>query len=85
MIVRFDQGTHPGGDTGGPRAVRWAEAYVEEHRLDVPRLVERRTRWRRQPASEKQVAILIARKLHVPPGLTKGQASHLIGMPQERK
>jgi len=65
--------------------VRWAEAYVEEHHPDVLCLVERRTRWRRQPASEKQVAILSARKLHVLPGLTKEQASHLIGMLQERK
>jgi len=65
-------------------AVHWAETYVEQQHPDVLRLVERHTRWRREPASDKQAAILKARRLHVPVGLTKGQASHLIGMLQER-
>ena len=35
---------------------------------------------RSAPATEKQINVLRRRKIEVPAGLTKGQASHLIGM-----
>jgi hypothetical protein len=43
-------------------------------------LVARNTRWRRAPASDKQLRVLHSKKIKVPKGLTKGQASHLISM-----
>ena len=62
------------------RAVGKAEAFVREQRSDALGLVLASTRWRRAPASEKQLQILRARGIEAPDGLTKGQASHLIGM-----
>lgn len=61
-------------------AIAWAEAHVEATCPDQINLVARRTRWRDQPASEKQVAFLRRKGIGVPETLTKGQASHLIGM-----
>jgi hypothetical protein len=42
--------------------------------------VARNTRWRQAQASQKQLKVLRTRKIEVPEGLTKGQASHLISM-----
>lgn len=61
-------------------AVLKAESLVRGQYRDLLPLVERDTQWRREPATEKQVHVLLSRKLGVPKGLTKGQASHLIGM-----
>ncbi len=61
-------------------AIVEAETYVEDHFSDLLPLVKRHTRWRRAPATEKQVKLLQTRKINVPDGLTKGLASHLIGM-----
>jgi hypothetical protein len=61
-------------------AIVYAEAHVKTHFRDLLRLVKRDTRWRRAPATAKQFALLQSRKVNVPEGLTKGQASHLIGM-----
>jgi hypothetical protein len=61
-------------------AVQEAEKYVEQELKDEVILVMRDTRWRREPASKKQIDYLRKRKITVPKGLTKGQASHLIGM-----
>ena len=61
-------------------AVMASERHV---RINLPGsvgLVMRNTHWRRQPATEKQTSVLRSKKLDVPEGLTKGQASHLIGM-----
>ena len=61
-------------------AVMASERHV---RINLPGsvgLVMRNTRWRCQPATEKQTSVLRSKKLDVPEGLTKGQASHLIGM-----
>jgi hypothetical protein len=43
-------------------------------------LILRRSRWRTEPASDKQIQILKAKGLQIPDGLTKGHASHIIGM-----
>ena len=56
------------------------EAHVRKRESDSVGLVTRDTLWRRSPASEKQIDVLRRKKVSVPEGLTKGQASHLIGM-----
>ncbi|MBU0987142.1 MAG: hypothetical protein KKH68_07800, partial [Proteobacteria bacterium] len=63
-----------------PAAIGRAETYIKEKLPDSVGLVVRDTRWRHAPASPKQIKVLRRRKIGVPPGLTKGQASHLIGM-----
>ena len=62
------------------QAVANADRFVREHRKDSVALVSRNSRWRFQPASERQLAVLKRQGLEVPKGLTKGQASHIIGM-----
>ncbi len=62
------------------QAIREAEIYVRDHFSDLLPLVKRNTHWRRAPATKKQISLLLSRKINVPKGLTKGQASHLIGM-----
>lgn len=47
---------------------------------DLLPLVRCNTRWRREPATKKQIGMLLGRKIDVSEGITKGQASHLIGM-----
>ena len=61
-------------------AIMEAEAHVRENLSDNVGLVTRETRWRRDSATKKQINVLRAKKLDVPEGLTKGQASHLISM-----
>jgi len=61
-------------------AVMASERHVRINLSGSVGLVMRNTRWRRQPATEKQTSVLRSKKLDVPEGLTKGQASHLIGM-----
>ena len=61
-------------------AVMGAEKHVRKNLPGSVGLVMRNTRWRRQPATQKQTSVLRSKKLDVPEGLTKGQASHLIGM-----
>lgn len=61
-------------------AIISGEAHVEEHFPKSVGLVARHTRWRQAPASEKQIKVLRSKKIAVPEGLTKGQASHLISM-----
>lgn len=57
-----------------------ADTYVSKERKDSVKLVDSRSRWRRQPASEKQLTVLRTREIKLPKGLTKGQASHIIGL-----
>ncbi|MDY6971407.1 MAG: DEAD/DEAH box helicase [Thermodesulfobacteriota bacterium] len=61
-------------------AITSADAHVKRHESDSVGLVTRDRRWRIAPASEKQIDVLRRKKIDVPEGLTKGQASHLIGM-----
>ena len=63
-----------------PGAIRQAEAWVEAKRKDSLGLVLLNTKWRREPASERQIELLKRKKIKVPRGITKGQASHLIAM-----
>ncbi len=61
-------------------AIKNSEAHVSKHLTESIGLVTRNTRWRRAPASDKQLRVLRSKKIKVPEGLTKGQASHLISM-----
>ena len=61
-------------------AVKTAEKHVRKYLPESVGLVVRSMQWRRQPATQKQINLLRSKKLDVPEGLTKGQASHLIGM-----
>lgn len=61
-------------------AIRKAERFAGNQRPEVMGLVKLGTRWRKQPATEKQLAILKDRGIEIPQGLTKGQASHIISM-----
>jgi hypothetical protein len=61
-------------------AINMSEAHVSHHLKESVGLVARNTRWRRAPATDKQLRVLRSKKLTVPKGLTKGQASHLISM-----
>ena len=61
-------------------AILGAEKFVKDQFSDLLPLVKLYTRWRSAPATEKQINVLRRRKIEVPAGLTKGQASHLIGM-----
>ena len=61
-------------------AVLEAEKFVKNQFSDLMLLVKLHTRWRSAPATEKQIRVLRRRKIKAPEGLTKGQASHLIGM-----
>jgi hypothetical protein len=67
-----------GEDIGS--AIKRSEAHVTRHLKESVGLVARNTRWRRAPASDKQLGVLRSKKIKVPKGLTKGQASHLISM-----
>ena len=57
-----------------------ADLYIKNNLPDILKLVKRNTLWRRAAASEKQIKALRSKKISVPAELTKGQASHLIGM-----
>ena len=61
-------------------AIHSAEQLVRNQFGDLLPLVSLRSGWRNQPATEKQLNILRSRNLDVPKRITKGQASHLIGM-----
>jgi superfamily II DNA or RNA helicase len=63
-----------------PSAIKMSEAHVTRHLSESVGLVARNTRWRRLPASDKQLSVLRSKKIKVPENLTKGQASHLISM-----
>ena len=61
-------------------AIFAAENFVADQFSDLLPLVKLYTRWRDAPATKKQIKVLHRRKIEVPAGLTKGEASHLIGM-----
>lgn len=63
-----------------PSAIYAAEGLVKKHFNDLIPLVSLHSRWRREPATQKQLNILKKIKIDLPDGITKGQASYLIGM-----
>ncbi|MBN1997741.1 DEAD/DEAH box helicase [candidate division KSB1 bacterium] len=62
------------------RALGAADRYVEINKKDSLKLVNRKSAWRHQPVSARQRQILESRGFTVPKKMTKGQASHIIGM-----
>ncbi|MFC1476696.1 DEAD/DEAH box helicase [Fibrobacterota bacterium] len=56
------------------------EGYVREKYQESLSLLNLATRWRQQPATEKQLKLITSKNIHPPEGLTKGQASHFISM-----
>ncbi|MGD8389197.1 MAG: hypothetical protein PVG49_18765 [Desulfobacteraceae bacterium] len=61
-------------------AIIEAERYVREKMPEYVGVLMRDRAWRSQPATEKQIAVLKARRINIPEGLTKGLASRLIGL-----
>jgi len=66
-------------------AVRSAERFVAKEKPRSVGLVLRGTRWRAEPATEKQINFIKGMHVELPPGLTKGQASHLIALLSAKK
>ncbi len=62
------------------RVIEAVEKMIEAERSEAVPLIDRRSKWRKSPASDKQLEMLRRRGLAIPDGLTKGQASHLISM-----
>ena len=63
-----------------PDAIRTAEAFVEEERAATLRILDLSARWRDQPPSDAQRGLLQRRGIPIPKGLTRGQASWMIGL-----
>ncbi len=69
------------GTTGDlPDAIRTAEAVVEEERAAAIRILDLSARWRNQPPSDAQRGLLRRKGIPIPKGLTRGQASWMIGL-----
>ncbi len=63
-----------------PDAIRTAQAFIQRERGAAVRLLDLSARWRRQPPSEAQRALLRRKGIPLPQGLTRGQASWMIGL-----
>ena len=63
-----------------PDAIRTAEAFVERERAAAIRMLDLPARWRDQPPSDAQRALLRRKGVPLPQGLTRGQASWMIGL-----
>jgi ATP-dependent helicase IRC3 len=79
--VRLSDGTHSRilaqADTLN-RAVVIADNFVMTERPDAVNFVKRVADWRSGPPSEKQLDVLNRKRIPIPEGLTKGQASQII-------
>jgi ATP-dependent helicase IRC3 len=63
-----------------PDAIHTAEAFVERERAAAIRILDLSARWRNQPPSDAQRALLRRKGIPIPEGLTRGQASWMIGL-----
>jgi len=63
-----------------PEAIARAEAFVRQQRGAALRLLDLTARWRHQPLSEAQRGLLGRKGIPIPDGLTRGQASWMIGL-----
>jgi superfamily II DNA or RNA helicase len=61
-------------------AIEKADDFIRRSRPQALGLADLQARWRRQPATEKQIERLKRARLQVPPRISRGQASHLIAM-----
>ena len=67
-------------DTYLEKAVQTAEEYVRETHQGAIKLVNLNARWRRQPASDKQLSLIKSKGIIPDKNLTRGQANHLISI-----
>jgi hypothetical protein len=65
-------------------AIAKADDFIRQTRPRSLGLADLQARWRRQPATEKQLERLGQAHLQVPPEISRGQASHLIAMLSHR-
>jgi len=63
-----------------PDAIATAEAFVEKERAAALRILDLSARWRHQPPSDAQRGLLRGKGIPIPKGLTRGQASWMIGL-----
>jgi superfamily II DNA or RNA helicase len=63
-----------------PAAIRTAETFVEDERAAAIRILDVSARWRNQPPSDAQRGLLRRKGIPIPKGLTRGQASWMIGL-----
>jgi hypothetical protein len=63
-----------------PLAIEAADRFVAVKFPDASRLVQRDARWRDQPPTDKQKEVLARYEMHIPEGLTRGQAAQMISM-----
>jgi ATP-dependent helicase IRC3 len=63
-----------------PLAIEVADRFVAVKFPDASRLVQRDARWRDQPPTDKQKEVLARYEMHIPEGLTRGQAAQMISM-----
>ena len=68
-----------------PEALALAETFVANERRTVTRLTAKDARWKGDPATEKQIALLIRRRIPFQPGITKGAASSLLDLANARR
>lgn len=59
-------------------AIIMADTTVRRHRSDVLPIVQQSAAWRTRPPSEKQLDLLRAKRVPIPAGLNRGQASLLL-------
>ncbi|MFN8627576.1 MAG: DEAD/DEAH box helicase [Candidatus Binatia bacterium] len=69
-----------GTATSLPEAIRQAEVFVHKERAAALRLLDLSAHWRNQPLSEAQRGLLQRKHVPIPQGLTRGQASWMIGL-----
>jgi superfamily II DNA or RNA helicase len=63
-----------------PGAIHTAEAFIEKERAAAIRMLDLSARWRNQPPSDAQRGLLRRKGIPIPDGLTRGQASWMIGL-----
>lgn len=66
-------------------AIKAADFLVRQLRNDATKLVDRRARWRQQPASEKQIKCLRKMRMEFPEQINKGQAAAILTLAFQQK
>jgi len=61
-------------------AIKTADNFVAVKFPDASKLVHRHERWRNEAPTEKQIDLLGRHEIHVPEGLTRGQAAQMISI-----
>ena len=69
-----------GGANRLAEAIYRADAFVERERGEAVKIVDLSARWRDRPPTAAQLGLLQQKKIPVPPGLTRGQASWMIAL-----